>query len=126
MSYQTEEVLPIMLDGVKSSDNEKKKGSSRLAAFVVLSLAVTSFMAGRASSSSAVTAVTFDLEEDCCAIDIDIDAACGVATLECIEEGYYSAADCIDFIDHDRSFSQCIEFINGNEACIDYLRDTSI
>eukprot|EP00532_Pseudo-nitzschia_australis_P009455 CAMPEP_0168180824 /NCGR_PEP_ID=MMETSP0139_2-20121125/10797_1 /TAXON_ID=44445 /ORGANISM="Pseudo-nitzschia australis, Strain 10249 10 AB" /LENGTH=111 /DNA_ID=CAMNT_0008101175 /DNA_START=294 /DNA_END=626 /DNA_ORIENTATION=+ len=50
MSYQTEEVVP-MLDGNKTSKNPNQWFG--LAAFMVLCVAATSFMAGHAYGSSA-------------------------------------------------------------------------
>jgi len=59
MSYQTEEVLP-MLDGVMTT----KKQSFGLAAFMVLCLSVSSFMAGHYYGSAA-TASGFSSSYSC-------------------------------------------------------------
>ena len=125
MSYQTEEVLPV-LDGVKSYDNERKKKSFRLAAFVVLGLAVTSFMAGRASSSAAVTASTVKWM-DCREFYETVEKHCGCFAKECLEESWCDdPLDCAGVVVSGYTEEECTEVIAQNPKCASHAEDDDV
>ena len=89
MSYETEEVIP-MLDGNKTS----KKQFFGLAAFMVLCVAVTSFMAGHASSSAATaSSLGWGSAESCSRWQTELRGRCGEDIYSCFLDVWYHGAD---------------------------------
>ena len=57
MSYQTEESLPVIDGGIASQNTTTKKHETGVFKLLLFCVAVTSFLAGRASSSAASASV---------------------------------------------------------------------
>ena len=89
MSYGTEEVIP-MLDGTKTSKNQ----TFGLAAFMVLCVALTSFMAGHASNSAATAStVGWSRGESCSRWRSDLNSYCDSDTFNCFIDVWYRGGE---------------------------------
>ena len=99
MSYGTEEVIP-MFGGKQTSKNQ----SFGLVAFMVLCVAVTSFMAGHASNRAATASTLgWSKPESCSRWKNDMRGYCSNDVFECLLNAWYgdgktSEATCMDSV----------------------------